>query len=87
MAAFGASLAQAMTKKFRDMTKVAAGEDADAPRTPSRVLPSRLLGIDGGGIFVRAALKLEPWELRRPRRRGLNKTQERWFRLRTVRQS
>ena len=28
MAAFGASLAEAMTKNFRDMTKVAAGEDA-----------------------------------------------------------
>jgi hypothetical protein len=30
MAAFGASLAEAMTKNFRDMTKVVAGEDAGA---------------------------------------------------------
>ena len=76
MAAFIAILAQAAT-----------GEDAGAPGTSSRVLPSRLLGIDGCGIFVRAVLKLEPWERRRPRRRGFNETQERWFSLRTVRQS
>ena len=86
MAAFEASLPEAITKNFRDMTKTAAGEDAGS-RTPSRVLPSRLLGIDGDGIFVKAVLKLESWEHRRPRRRGLDETQERWFSLRTVRQS
>jgi len=59
----------------------------DAPGTPSRALPSRLLGIDGDGIFVKAVLNLEPWERWRPRRRGSNETQERWFSLRTVRQS
>jgi hypothetical protein len=85
MVAFGASLVEAMTKIFRDMTKDAAGEDAGAPGTPSPVLASRLLRIDGGGIFVRAVLQLEPWE--RPRRRGFNESQERWLSLRTVRQS
>ena len=49
---------------YSSLFNSAAGEDAGAPRTPSRVLPSRLLGIDGDGISFVETLKVQGQELR-----------------------